>query len=79
MHPDSDIKTTNRDVRQDERQIQVVPLNGGHFDTSKKKLYSFITFILTESVYRCPTSGVAQRAMREAAPHARGVNKARPL
>jgi hypothetical protein len=27
----------------------------------------------------CPTSGVAQRAMREAAPHARGVSKARQL
>jgi hypothetical protein len=27
----------------------------------------------------CPTSGVAQRAMREAAPYARGVNKARQL
>jgi hypothetical protein len=27
----------------------------------------------------CPTSGVAQRAMREAAPHARGVSKAREL
>jgi hypothetical protein len=26
-----------------------------------------------------PTSGVAQRAMREAAPHARGVSKARQL
>jgi hypothetical protein len=28
---------------------------------------------------RCPTSGVAQRAMREAARHARGVSKARQL
>jgi hypothetical protein len=27
----------------------------------------------------CPTSGVAQRTMREAAPHARGVTKARQL
>jgi hypothetical protein len=27
----------------------------------------------------CPTSGVAQRAMREAAPHARGVSKASQL
>jgi hypothetical protein len=27
----------------------------------------------------CPTSGVVQRAMREAAPHARGVSKARQL
>jgi hypothetical protein len=27
----------------------------------------------------CPTSGVAQRAVREAAPHARGVSKARQL
>jgi hypothetical protein len=27
----------------------------------------------------CSTSGVAQRAMREAAPHARGVSKARQL
>jgi hypothetical protein len=27
----------------------------------------------------CPTSGAAQRAMREAAPHPRGVSKARQL
>jgi hypothetical protein len=27
----------------------------------------------------CPTSGAAQCAMREAAPHARGVSKARQL
>jgi hypothetical protein len=27
----------------------------------------------------CPTSDVAQRAMREAAPHARGVSKVRQL
>jgi hypothetical protein len=27
----------------------------------------------------CPTSGVAQRAMREDAPHARGLSKARKL
>jgi hypothetical protein len=27
----------------------------------------------------CPTSGVAQRAMREAAPHARDMSKARQL
>jgi hypothetical protein len=27
----------------------------------------------------CPTSGIAQRAMKEAAPHARGVSKARQL
>jgi hypothetical protein len=27
----------------------------------------------------CPTSGVAQRTMRGAAPHARGMSKARKL
>jgi hypothetical protein len=27
----------------------------------------------------CPTSGVAQRAMREDAPHGRGMSKARQL
>jgi hypothetical protein len=27
----------------------------------------------------CPTSGVAQRAMREGVPHPRGVSKARQL
>jgi hypothetical protein len=27
----------------------------------------------------CPTSGVTQRAMREAAPHSHGVSKARQL
>jgi hypothetical protein len=44
-------------------------------------------FEILESVRRhsrfryigCPTSGVAQRAMRETAPHTRGVNKARQL
>jgi hypothetical protein len=30
-------------------------------------------------VIGCPTSGVSQRAMREAAVHARGVSKARQL
>jgi cytochrome b561 len=37
--------------------------------------FSFELFILGD--IRCPTSGVAQRTMREAAPYARGVNKAR--
>jgi hypothetical protein len=32
-----------------------------------------------EKYIGCPTSGITQRAMREAAPHARGVGKARQL
>jgi hypothetical protein len=45
----------------------------------------YIVFISVRLEFRfeenigCPTSGVAQHAMREAAPHARGVNKARQL
>jgi hypothetical protein len=40
-----------------------------HFNSTRRIVYCM----------GCPTSGVAQRAMREAAPHARGVSKARQL
>jgi hypothetical protein len=35
--------------------------------------------IAVEGDIGCPTSGVPQRGMREAAPHPRGVSKARQL
>jgi hypothetical protein len=41
------------------------------------KLPKFLTRHLGRFHIGCPTSSGAQRTMREAAPHARGVNKAR--
>jgi hypothetical protein len=55
-----------------------------HFITRIDKM-QFVAAIRIASDFECfadigcPTSGVAQRAMREAAPHARGVSKARQL
>jgi hypothetical protein len=34
---------------------------------------------IIEAIIGCATSGIAQRAMREAAPHARGLNKVSQL
>jgi hypothetical protein len=47
-----------------------------HFD----KVFSLIfAYPLNDQIIGCATSGVAQRAMREAALHARGLSKARQL
>jgi hypothetical protein len=56
-----------------ECEIGFTFFNSGRFFFSRDLLISNDGFI------GCPISGVAQRAMREAAPHARGVNKGRQL
>jgi hypothetical protein len=42
-------------------------------------IYLTVNYDYISETIGCPTSGVAQRAMREAAPYARGVSKAKQL
>jgi hypothetical protein len=53
--------------------------NGSTGGYNELQAMGYMNFRPGELSIGCPTSDVAQRAMREAAPHARGVSKARQL
>jgi hypothetical protein len=53
--------------------------NYGHRNIRRADGRAQFVEVNNQTYIGCPTSGVAQRAMREAVPHARGVGKARQL
>jgi hypothetical protein len=66
------------------RHLEMMSLHLKHdrrraFVGSSRPVNVEISLIKSRLNIGCPTSGVAQRAMREAVPHARGVSKARKL